>query len=93
MPRRSARIAQLHSQKGSEEIPQPTKRKRSTKPRGGTVSSVKEAKVKDNGSVGLGLRKEKGLWDKGMQYVVGVDEAGRGPLAGRDVVTIVLRLQ
>ncbi len=25
---------------------------------------------------------EKKLWDRGIKYVVGIDEAGRGPLAG-----------
>ena len=33
---------------------------------------------------------EKTFWSKGMQYIAGVDEAGRGPLAGRVVAGAVI---
>jgi len=36
------------------------------------------------------LRYEKRLWEKGAQYVAGVDEAGRGPLAGPVVAAAVI---
>ncbi|MFH1968678.1 MAG: ribonuclease HII [bacterium] len=35
------------------------------------------------------LNEEKKLWKKGFKYVVGVDEAGRGPLAGPVVAAAV----
>jgi len=38
----------------------------------------------------LDLREEKKLWDKGLRFVVGLDEAGRGPLAGPVVAGAVL---
>ena len=28
------------------------------------------------------FREEKKLWRKGYKYIVGIDEVGRGPLAG-----------
>jgi len=36
------------------------------------------------------LRYERVLWEKGLQYVAGVDEAGRGPLAGPVVAAAVI---
>ncbi len=36
------------------------------------------------------LREEKKLWKKGYKYVVGLDEAGRGPLAGPVVAAAVV---
>ena len=33
---------------------------------------------------------EKELWDKGIKYVAGVDEVGRGPLAGPVVTAAVI---
>ena len=35
-------------------------------------------------------KKEEELWSKGFKYVVGIDEAGRGPLAGPVVVAGVI---
>ncbi len=35
-------------------------------------------------------KKEEELWSKGLKYVVGIDEAGRGPLAGPVVVAGVV---
>ncbi|MBN2028640.1 ribonuclease HII [bacterium] len=36
------------------------------------------------------LRYEKELWEKGIHYVAGIDEAGRGPLAGPVVAAAVI---
>lgn len=36
------------------------------------------------------LAKEKALWEKGYQLICGVDEAGRGPLAGPVVAAAVI---
>ncbi len=36
------------------------------------------------------LRYERVLWEKGLQHVAGVDEAGRGPLAGPVVAAAVI---
>ena len=36
------------------------------------------------------LQEEKKLWRKGYKYVVGLDEAGRGPLAGPVVAAAVM---
>lgn len=36
------------------------------------------------------LSYEKALWNKGIKYVVGVDEVGRGPLAGPVVAAAVI---
>ena len=36
------------------------------------------------------LEKEKYYWDQGLRYVVGIDEAGRGPLAGPVVAGAVI---
>ncbi|HPR92324.1 MAG TPA: ribonuclease HII, partial [Candidatus Dojkabacteria bacterium] len=33
---------------------------------------------------------EEKLWRRGLKYIVGVDEAGRGPLAGPVVVGAVM---
>lgn len=38
----------------------------------------------------MNLRKEKHLWKKGYKYVAGLDEAGRGPLAGPVVAAAVI---
>jgi len=38
----------------------------------------------------LTLKKEKKLWKKGFKFVVGLDEAGRGPLAGPVVAAAVM---
>src|SRR3989344_7252347 len=35
------------------------------------------------------LKEEKNLWKKGYKFVVGLDEAGRGPLAGPVVAAAV----
>jgi ribonuclease HII len=39
------------------------------------------------------IQEEKRLWKKGHKYVVGIDEAGRGPLAGPVVSGAVLILE
>lgn len=31
---------------------------------------------------------EKNIYDKGIEYIAGIDEAGRGPLAGPVVVRV-----
>jgi ribonuclease HII len=36
------------------------------------------------------LEKEKSYWDQGLQFVVGIDEVGRGPLAGPVVAGAVI---
>jgi len=36
------------------------------------------------------LKEEKKLWGKGYQYVIGFDEAGKGPLAGPVVAGVVM---
>jgi len=36
------------------------------------------------------FKEEKKLWNKGIKYVVGIDEAGRGPLAGPVVAGAVI---
>ena len=36
---------------------------------------------------------EKKLYDKGIKYIAGIDEAGRGPLAGPVVVGCVIMPQ
>ncbi len=36
------------------------------------------------------LQYERDLWDRGIQYVAGIDEAGRGPLAGPVVAAAVI---
>jgi len=36
------------------------------------------------------LKEEKGLWKKGYKFVAGIDEAGRGPLAGPVVAAAVV---
>ncbi len=42
------------------------------------------------GSRGLGLGIERSYWEKGMRFLAGVDEAGRGPLAGPVVAAAVM---
>ena len=37
-----------------------------------------------------GLRFEKLLWSKGVSLVAGIDEAGRGPLAGPVVAAVAV---
>ncbi|MFZ3057997.1 MAG: ribonuclease HII [Minisyncoccales bacterium] len=39
------------------------------------------------------IQEEKKLWKKGYKYVAGIDEAGRGPLAGPVVSSAVLILE
>ena len=36
------------------------------------------------------LKYEKNLWNKGIELIAGVDEAGRGPLAGPIVIASVI---
>ncbi len=38
----------------------------------------------------MNLRKEKSFWKKGYKYVVGLDEVGRGPLAGPVMAVAVM---
>ena len=38
----------------------------------------------------MNFNEEKKLWKKGFKFVVGIDEAGRGPLAGPVVAGAVL---
>jgi ribonuclease HII len=45
-----------------------------------------ETSTNTTSSPPLLLQKEKSLWSNGYKYVVGVDEAGRGPLAGPVVI-------
>jgi ribonuclease HII len=40
--------------------------------------------------VALDFTKEKNGWSKGYRYIVGIDEAGRGPLAGPVVAAAVI---
>jgi len=40
--------------------------------------------------VSMNLQEERKLWGKGYHYVVGLDEAGRGPLAGPVVAAAVI---
>jgi ribonuclease HII len=42
---------------------------------------TKRAK-KDSRPTSLSKHYERTLWDRGFDHVAGVDEAGRGPLAG-----------
>lgn len=37
-----------------------------------------------------GLREEQKLWQRGLQYIAGIDEVGRGPLAGPVVAAAVI---
>lgn len=39
------------------------------------------------------IQEEKRLWNSGYKYVIGIDEAGRGPLAGPVVSSAVLILE
>jgi ribonuclease HII len=41
-------------------------------------------------TAGLTLAHERGLWDRGIRVVAGIDEAGRGPLAGPVVASAVV---
>ena len=38
----------------------------------------------------VNLEIENELWDRGIKYIAGVDEAGRGPLAGPVVAAAVI---
>ena len=38
----------------------------------------------------IGLKEERELWKKGYKYIAGLDEAGRGPLAGPVVAVAVM---
>jgi len=38
----------------------------------------------------IGLKEERKLWKKGYKYIAGLDEAGRGPLAGPVVAVAVM---
>lgn len=49
-----------------------------------------EADKKEEARFAAMLAYEKKYWDKDMQYVAGVDEAGRGPLAGPLAVAAVI---
>ena len=47
--------------------------------------AAKSAEIEKESAIqrsGLGLAKEQRLWKKGFKTIAGVDEAGRGPLAG-----------
>lgn len=46
------------------------------------MQSSPKAKKTKKGVTQLPKDYEKRLWQKGHQFVAGVDEAGRGPLAG-----------
>ena len=37
------------------------------------------------------LKIERDLWDKGIEYIAGVDEVGRGPLAGPVVLKLTIQ--
>ena len=36
------------------------------------------------------IKLEEELWSKGMKYIAGIDEAGRGPLAGPVCAGVVI---
>ena len=45
---------------------------------------------KEHDRISQMLAYEQALWDKGVQFVAGIDEAGRGPLAGPVVAAAVV---
>lgn len=49
-----------------------------------------EKEQKENKRLQLMLTEEKSLWESGYRFVAGVDEAGRGPLAGPVVAAAVV---
>lgn len=50
----------------------------------------KEARLKEEMRIQKMLVEEKNLWDQGYRNIAGVDEAGRGPLAGPVVAAAVI---
>ena len=51
------------------------------------MSNVKEREIERLNKL---KEYEKKLYDKGIKYIAGIDEAGRGPLAGPVVVGLSL---
>ncbi len=51
---------------------------------------ISKNKKISNGMKRPNFNEEKKLWRKGYKYVVGIDESGRGPLAGPVVATAVI---
>ena len=56
----------------------------------GRFMRKKEARLKEKMRLRKMLIEEKKLWDQGYRYIAGVDEAGRGPLAGPVVAAAVI---
>ena len=54
------------------------------------MSNVKEREIERLNKL---KEYEKKLYDKGIKYIAGIDEAGRGPLAGPVVVGCVIMPQ
>lgn len=103
MVRRSARIAGITTEAGSEVAPKKSaiegstgefQRRKSSRVLGQKKANEaakamqereKESEPQRNG---LRLTKEQRLWKKGLKMIAGVDEAGRGPLAGKSWLTL-----
>ena len=50
---------------------------------------TRENKEKNRGDCWRQLKYERKYWSKGINYIAGIDEAGRGPLAGPVVAASV----
>lgn len=88
MPRRSARIRALHASSSSQGNDGEEKRK-TKKTR--TMPQKKDQKVTSASSLTLPRTLEfKAYKDSNFHHVIGIDEAGRGPLAGPVVAAAVI---